>query len=65
MVVSFLHIIFEFLAFKSDVAFFNQTDEATLNKFISIQSIIVGIFCQIVLMLYHLRVIMSTTRTMD
>ena len=52
MVVSLLHLIFEFLAFKNDVAFFNNTDTEKLNQYISIQSIIVGIFCQIILMLY-------------
>ena len=52
LVVSVLHIIFEFLAFKNDVAFFSGVDTDTLNTYISIQSIVVGIFCQIVLMLY-------------
>lgn len=49
MIVSFLHIIFEFLAFKNDVAFFSSTSTEELNTYISIQSIVVGIFCQIIL----------------
>jgi hypothetical protein len=52
IVVSFLHIIFEFLAFKNDVSFFANTDTDKLNTYISIQSIVLGIFCQFVLMLY-------------
>ena len=52
MVVSFLHIIFEFLAFKNDVAFFSATDSDKLNTYISIQSIIVGVFCQVILCAY-------------
>jgi hypothetical protein len=49
MVVSVLHMIFEFLAFKNDVAFFSSTSTEALNKYISIQSIVGGIFCQIIL----------------
>mmetsp|Transcript_74408 Transcript_74408/g.162756 ORF Transcript_74408/g.162756 Transcript_74408/m.162756 type:complete len:628 (-) Transcript_74408:13-1896(-) len=52
MVVSVLHMIFEGLAFKSDVEFFQDCDPEILNTYVSIQSIVVGIFMQIVLLLY-------------
>lgn len=51
-VVSILHLIFEFLAFKNDVIFFQSCNPETLNKFVSVQSILVGIFMQILLLLY-------------
>merc|ERR1712224_75673 len=52
LIVSVLHIIFEFLAFKNDVEFFQGCDAETLNKFVSVQSILVGIFMQILLLMY-------------
>jgi hypothetical protein len=51
-VVSFLHTIFEFLAFKHDVAFWRSTDADTLNKYISVRSIFLNIFCEIVICFY-------------
>lgn len=52
MVVSVLHIIFEFLAFKNDVIFWQSCSPDTLNKFVSVQSILVGIVMQILLLFY-------------
>lgn len=52
MVTSFLHMIFEYLAFKADVNFWKETDGQVIHKFISIKSIIAGIFCQIILLMY-------------
>merc|ERR1711935_268384 len=52
MVVSFLHMIFEYLAFKADVSFWQQTDGEVIHKFISIKSLVAGIFCQLVLTMY-------------
>jgi hypothetical protein len=52
LVVSVLHLIFEFLAFKNDVIFFQNCDTESLNKFVYVQSIAVGIFMQAVLLLY-------------
>jgi len=52
MITSFLHMIFEYLAFKADVNFWKQTDGDVIHKFISIKSIVAGIFCQIVLIMY-------------
>jgi len=51
-VVSLLHLIFEFLAFKNDVVFWQSCDAAMLNKFVSVQSIVVGIFMQLLLLAY-------------
>jgi len=52
LVVSVLHCIFEFLAFKNDVEFFQGVDPDTLNKYVSVKSIVVGIVFQLVLLLY-------------
>lgn len=68
IVVSFLHMIFEYLAFKADVSFWNSTDGDIIQKFISIKSLgeshmlhsgahslalsVAGIICQFVLLLY-------------
>lgn len=52
MVVMVLEMIFEFLAFKSDVEFFGKCDAETLNTYVSVQSIILGIVMQSVLLLY-------------
>eukprot|EP00401_Gymnodinium_catenatum_P006400 CAMPEP_0117520048 /NCGR_PEP_ID=MMETSP0784-20121206/32970_1 /TAXON_ID=39447 /ORGANISM="" /LENGTH=541 /DNA_ID=CAMNT_0005316035 /DNA_START=9 /DNA_END=1634 /DNA_ORIENTATION=- len=52
LIVSVLHMIFEFLAFKSDVLFFRSCNSDMLNKYVSIRSIAVGIIFQIVLLLY-------------
>jgi len=51
-VVSILHLLFEFLAFKNDVIFWQGCDPEMLNKFVSVQSIVVGIFMQLLLLLY-------------
>lgn len=51
-VVSILHLIFEFLAFKNDVIFWQSCDADMLNKFVSVQSIVVGIVMQLLLLLY-------------
>lgn len=50
--VSVLHMIFEFLAFKNDVIFFQGCDTESLNKFISIRSIAWGILAQIIILMY-------------
>jgi len=52
LIVSVLHMIFEFLAFKNDVQFWQGCDPAMLNKYMSVQSIVVGIVMQIVLLMY-------------
>eukprot|EP00658_Telonema_sp_P-2_P013171 TRINITY_DN14993_c0_g4_i1.p1 TRINITY_DN14993_c0_g4~~TRINITY_DN14993_c0_g4_i1.p1 ORF type:complete len:529 (+),score=107.06 TRINITY_DN14993_c0_g4_i1:57-1643(+) len=52
MVISFLHMIFEYLAFKADVNFWQATDGEVIHKFISIKSLVAGIFCQFILLLY-------------
>mmetsp|Transcript_18367 Transcript_18367/g.53373 ORF Transcript_18367/g.53373 Transcript_18367/m.53373 type:complete len:556 (+) Transcript_18367:31-1698(+) len=52
LVVSVLHMVFEFLAFKNDVEFWQGCDPATLNKFVSVQSLWVGIIMQVLLLLY-------------
>lgn len=52
LIVSVLHMIFEFLAFKNDVEFWQSCDAATLNKFVSVKSIAVGIIMQIMLLAY-------------
>lgn len=52
MLVMVLEIIFEFLAFKSDVEFFGTATPEMLNKFVSVQSIILGIFMQAIVLLY-------------
>jgi len=52
LVVSVLHMVFEFLAFKNDVEFFQGCDAETLNKYVSVQSILVGIVMQSLLLLY-------------
>eukprot|EP00933_Yihiella_yeosuensis_P034200 TRINITY_DN27714_c0_g1_i2.p1 TRINITY_DN27714_c0_g1~~TRINITY_DN27714_c0_g1_i2.p1 ORF type:complete len:463 (-),score=63.76 TRINITY_DN27714_c0_g1_i2:204-1592(-) len=52
MVVSILHCIFEYLALKSDVAFWQSTDAGTLAKFVSLRAVFLEILCNIVLMIY-------------
>merc|ERR1712032_407547 len=52
LIVSVLHIIFEFLAFKNDVQFWGACDPATLSKYVSVKSILVGIVMQVLLLLY-------------
>jgi len=51
-VVSFLHLIFEVLAFKNDVSFWQSCSPDTLNKYMSVQSIVVGIVMQSLLLIY-------------
>jgi len=52
MVVSILHCVFEYLALKNDVAFWNKTDAETLKKFISLRAVMLEILCNIVLLIY-------------
>lgn len=52
LVVSVLHSIFEVLAFKNDVEFFQGCDTETLTRYVSVQSIAVGIVMQFLLLLY-------------
>lgn len=52
MVVSVLHCIFEYLALKSDVVFWQNTDAKTLSSFISLRAVMLEIFCNIVLLIY-------------
>jgi len=52
LVVSVLHMVFEFLAFKNDVQFWQGCDPATLNKYLSVQSILVGVVMQTLLLMY-------------
>jgi len=52
MVVSFLHLIFEYLAFKNDVSFWQRMETADIQKFISVKSIIGQICCEIILTMY-------------
>lgn len=52
MVVSILHMVFEFLAFKNDVIFWQSCSPDMLNKFVSVKSILVGIVMQLLLLLY-------------
>jgi hypothetical protein len=51
-VVSILHLLFEFLAFKNDVIFWQSCSADTLNKYMSVQSILVGIIMQLLLLMY-------------
>ncbi|KAI9012160.1 cleft lip and palate transmembrane protein 1-domain-containing protein [Phycomyces nitens] len=51
LVVSLLHSLFEFLAFKNDIAFWNKKKN---SAGVSVRSIIVNIFFQIVIFLYLL-----------
>jgi len=52
LVVSVLHLVFEFLAFKNDVEFWQGCDVETLNKYVSVQSIVWGIIMQVLLLMY-------------
>eukprot|EP00929_Paragymnodinium_shiwhaense_P013361 TRINITY_DN121222_c0_g1_i1.p1 TRINITY_DN121222_c0_g1~~TRINITY_DN121222_c0_g1_i1.p1 ORF type:complete len:595 (+),score=135.74 TRINITY_DN121222_c0_g1_i1:63-1847(+) len=52
MVVSVLHIIFEYLALKSDVTFWQKTSAETLRKFVSLRAVAMEIVCNIILMIY-------------
>jgi len=51
-VVSVLHSIFEYLAFKNDIIFWKNQSADDLNQFVSVQSVFFGIFCQIIVLLY-------------
>eukprot|EP00397_Hematodinium_sp_SG-2012_P023341 GEMP01024242.1.p1 GENE.GEMP01024242.1~~GEMP01024242.1.p1 ORF type:complete len:577 (+),score=61.66 GEMP01024242.1:18-1748(+) len=51
-VISFLHMIFEYLAFKNDVIFWKNQSTEDLNKYVSVQSVLVGVICQILLLMY-------------
>lgn len=52
MVVSILHMIFEYLAFKNDVEFWRKTKPEELTKYMSVRSVLGGIGCQIVILTY-------------
>jgi len=52
MIVSVLHMIFEYLALKSDVQFWNKTDAETLKKFVSLRCVVLEILSNIVLLIY-------------
>lgn len=52
LVVSILHTVFEYLALKNDVQFWNKTDAQTLSKFVSLRSVFLEILCNLVLMIY-------------
>lgn len=54
VIVSLLHLIFEFLAVKHDVLFFQACDPADLTKYVSVQSIAVEILMQTLVLLYLL-----------
>jgi len=52
ILVSFLHVLFEILAFKSDVVFWQNTDPETLNRFLSVRSLFIEIVMKVVCALY-------------
>lgn len=52
MVVSVLHMIFEYLALKHDVLFWQKTDAETLKRYVSLRAIFGEIFCNVVLWIY-------------
>lgn len=54
MAVSLLHLIFEFLALKHDIIFFQGCDPAVLSKYVSVRTIAVGILMQTLVLLYLL-----------
>lgn len=49
LVFSFLHSIFEVLAFKSDLAFWQSTDAHTLNEYISVWSVVFDIVFHLIM----------------
>jgi hypothetical protein len=54
LVISVAHVVLEILAFKSDVTFWQGCDTATLSKYMSVQSIVVGVLMQVMCFLYLL-----------
>ncbi|CAD7951712.1 unnamed protein product [Amoebophrya sp. A120] len=52
LVVSILHTIFEFLAFKADVQFWSNQSAETLNKYVSVTSVLLNIVFETILLLY-------------
>ena len=50
-IATLLHLVFELLAFKNDVLFYQSCDAESLSRFVSIRSIAVGIVGQFVLLL--------------
>ncbi|CAE7340402.1 cnrB [Symbiodinium sp. CCMP2456] len=52
MVVSVLHMIFEYLALKNDVLFWRRTDAETLKRFVSLRAVGLEIVCNVVLWFY-------------
>ncbi|CAD7922798.1 unnamed protein product [Amoebophrya sp. A25] len=52
LVVSILHTVFEFLAFKADVAFWSAQSAETLNKYVSVTSVLLNIVFEVILLLY-------------
>jgi len=51
-VVSVLHMIFEYLALKHDVLFWQKTDAETLKRYVSLRAIFGEIACNVVLWIY-------------
>eukprot|EP00927_Polykrikos_kofoidii_P061596 TRINITY_DN56428_c0_g1_i1.p1 TRINITY_DN56428_c0_g1~~TRINITY_DN56428_c0_g1_i1.p1 ORF type:complete len:627 (+),score=131.67 TRINITY_DN56428_c0_g1_i1:61-1881(+) len=52
MLVSVLHTIFEYLALKNDVSFWNSTSPEVLRKFVSLRAVMFEILCNVVLLIY-------------
>lgn len=52
LIISVLHIVLEILAFKHDVTFWQACDPATIDKYVSVKSILVGILMQFMCLLY-------------
>ncbi|CAJ1429423.1 unnamed protein product [Effrenium voratum] len=51
-VVSVLHMIFEYLALKHDVMFWQKTDAETLKRYVSLRAICGEVVCNVVLWAY-------------
>lgn len=64
--MSTLHLLFEFLAFKSDVDFWKDKTSADGTKKkkrlagLSIRSLFIDLVCQIIILLYLVRVLFSS-----
>ena len=56
MVVAILHMFFEYLAIRSDIAFWSERKDQKSMKGISIRSVLSVTFCQIVVFLYIVNV---------
>jgi len=51
-ITSFLHLIFEFLAFRSDVEFYQETGAEKLAKYVSLNALLGNIVCEVVVAMY-------------